>query len=103
MSETSTHLGVWAAATVAAIVSMALGAMAMCLGTFLAFPLVISVLLYPVGLRPNAFAVFTMVGGLFLEVIGLGLILVGPRLWSRVGTHGIDQAGSNTRDSPVIG
>jgi hypothetical protein len=69
---------------VAALASILLGAAAMCVGAFLAFPLVISVLLFAVGLRPNEFAVITMLGALVLEVIGFGLILLGPRIWPRL-------------------
>ena len=63
---------------------MLLGVVLICGGTLLAFPLVISVLLSVIGLQPTSSAVFELFGGLILEVIGFGLILIGPRIWSRV-------------------
>jgi hypothetical protein len=76
---------VTAVAAVAGVASVVLGAAAMCVGTLLAFPLVISVLLYGAAtLGPNSFAAITMLGALLLEVTGLGLVLLGPRLWPRI-------------------
>jgi hypothetical protein len=79
----ASSVGFWIAGAraVAAVTLMLLGVAAMCLGAFLAFPLVISVLLWVIGLRPNSFAYIAVVGALLLDVIGLGLILVGPRMW----------------------
>ena len=75
---------------VAAVASMLLGLVAIFVGAFLAFPLVISVLLYPVGLRPNSFAAIAMIGALVSEIIGLGLIFMGPRMWPRAGRRAKD-------------
>lgn len=74
-----------AVAAVVGVLSVLVGVGAMCVGAFLAFPLVISLLLSAIGLRPNSFALITMVAALLLEVAGLGLVLVGPRIWSRAG------------------
>ena len=65
---------------VAAVVSMLLGITALCVGAFMAFPLVFSIIFWPI-LQANEFAVITMVGAVLLEMIGLGLIFLGPRAW----------------------
>lgn len=72
----------WIAAgrVVAAVVSMLLGVAAICVGAFMAFPLVFSVIFWPI-LQANEFAVITMIGAVLLEMIGLGLIFLGPRAW----------------------
>jgi hypothetical protein len=79
-----------AIAALAAGVPILLGVVLLCVGTFLAFPLVISVLLSVIGLRPTSFAVFALFGGLMLEVVGFGLIVIGPRIWSFMSRRATD-------------
>jgi hypothetical protein len=90
VSASSLSFWIAGARAVAAVTSMLVGVAALCVGAFLAFPLVISVLLWAIGLRPNSFAYIAMAAALLLEVIGLGLILLGPHLWPRLGGHAKD-------------
>jgi hypothetical protein len=70
-------------AAIAAGTTMVLGMAGICAGAFLAFPLVFTALFWVIGWRLTSFAIELFAGGLALEVIGFGLILIGPRLWSR--------------------
>ncbi len=72
-----------AIAVVAAGAPMFLGASLMVVGCLLAFPLVISILLGPIGFRPTSWAAGVFVGGLILEVLGFGSILIGARIRHR--------------------
>jgi hypothetical protein len=79
-------ISLWMAAVrvVAAVVAMLLGIAALCVGAFMAFPFVFSIIFWPI-LQPNDFGTVTMIGALLLEIVGLGLIYLGPRLWPGLG------------------
>ena len=73
-----------AVAALAAGAPIVLGALLICVGAFMSFPLVFTVMFWVIGTQVTSFAVLTFAAGLVLAVIGFGLIVIGPRIWTRV-------------------
>jgi hypothetical protein len=68
------------AAAAVGVVAMAIGGLLVGIGAFLAFPMVITILLFAIGLWPNTFTVAALIAGLLCATLGFGLMLAAPRL-----------------------